>query len=359
MAKVPFRNLVFQGGGIKALAYHGALRVLEEQQILSQIERTAGTSAGAMLAALVSMGLSVDEIVEVYRSVDYREMLASQHTDFPERDSTPSRMVREFRNVQAQFRSISRLVGQFGWNSTRYARNWLHETIAQYCGGNGRATFADFRKRGFLDLHVVVTNVSARNTEFLCVDKTPDVAVADALLMTQAIPIFFEAIRFDGREIGQGDYYADGGILLNYPVHLFDSPEYAVNNRWFVNGVNWETLGFRLFTRPDCRENDEITSVLSYVQHVFEALREAQVELFEHSKTDHLRTISIDNCCVQTTALDVEPFDDNPSYQKLVTSGRTAATEFLTHYESPLIKPAYAAFLEWFWQGLNGRNRVR
>ena len=65
MVKYPFRNLVLQGGGAKALAYHGALRVLEDEKILPQIERVAGASAGAALAALVSMRLDVDEIIKV------------------------------------------------------------------------------------------------------------------------------------------------------------------------------------------------------------------------------------------------------------------------------------------------------
>ena len=60
MVRYPFRNLVFQGGGVKASAYHGALRVLEDEEILPQIERVAGASAGAVVAALLSMHLDVD-----------------------------------------------------------------------------------------------------------------------------------------------------------------------------------------------------------------------------------------------------------------------------------------------------------
>ncbi|MBQ0128550.1 MAG: patatin-like phospholipase family protein, partial [bacterium] len=42
-----FRNLVFEGGGVRGIAYAGALEVLEEEKILRKIKRVAGTSAGA------------------------------------------------------------------------------------------------------------------------------------------------------------------------------------------------------------------------------------------------------------------------------------------------------------------------
>ena len=57
-SRFPFKDLVFQGGGVKAYVYHGVLRVLDEEGILSQIERVAGTSAGALQAAMLCFRLS-------------------------------------------------------------------------------------------------------------------------------------------------------------------------------------------------------------------------------------------------------------------------------------------------------------
>jgi NTE family protein len=51
-----FRNLVFEGGGVKGIAYAGAIEVLEKESILSDIKRVAGTSAGAITAALLASG---------------------------------------------------------------------------------------------------------------------------------------------------------------------------------------------------------------------------------------------------------------------------------------------------------------
>ena len=57
-----FKNLVFEGGGVKGIAYVGALEVLEREKILKNIQRVAGTSAGAMVAVLVGLGYNTEDL---------------------------------------------------------------------------------------------------------------------------------------------------------------------------------------------------------------------------------------------------------------------------------------------------------
>jgi NTE family protein len=47
----PYKNLVFEGGGVKGVSYGGVFEVLEQRQITPQIESVAGTSAEARGAA--------------------------------------------------------------------------------------------------------------------------------------------------------------------------------------------------------------------------------------------------------------------------------------------------------------------
>lgn len=44
----PFENLVFEGGGVKGLAFCGALKILEQKGIMANVKRLAGSSAGAI-----------------------------------------------------------------------------------------------------------------------------------------------------------------------------------------------------------------------------------------------------------------------------------------------------------------------
>ena len=53
-------DLVFSGGGVKAIAFIGVVEALEERGI--KVRRVAGTSAGALVGALVAAGYTSGEI---------------------------------------------------------------------------------------------------------------------------------------------------------------------------------------------------------------------------------------------------------------------------------------------------------
>lgn len=350
MAKVyPFRNLVFQGGGVKTFAYYGVLDVLEQRGILPQIERVAGTSAGSMFATLVSFRLSAAETLRVFSTVDFARVpgLKTAKDLLP---TPPTIFQEEIDSLVGNMDALSRLFNQFGWFSTDYVYQWLQDTIAAYCGGNGKATFADFRALGHRDLYVVATNISTRKGQVFSADSTPHTPVADALRMSQSIPLFFEGLRHDGQQFGQGDYYADGGVLNNFPMFIFDDPAFENANRWYIAGINWETLGCRLYTPTDCPGSARaVTNLSTYIGNLMDAVLEAQEIAFDNNKVDHQRTINVSNCCVQPTDFEVKPVPDNPKYNELVAAGRDAASAYLQSYQPP-----GEHLKDWFWRYIRG-----
>jgi NTE family protein len=60
-------GLVLSGGGSKGIAQAGALKFLEEQNI--KPSHIAGTSAGAIIAALYAFGKKPEEILEFFKSI--------------------------------------------------------------------------------------------------------------------------------------------------------------------------------------------------------------------------------------------------------------------------------------------------
>jgi NTE family protein len=70
-----FRNLVFEGGGVKGVAYVGALKELEKRDILANIERIGGTSAGAINAVLLAAGYTPTETTKILFGLDFRNFL--------------------------------------------------------------------------------------------------------------------------------------------------------------------------------------------------------------------------------------------------------------------------------------------
>lgn len=340
MSRYPFRNLVFAGGGVRSFVYHGALYMLEEAGVLDNIDRVAGTSAGAMLAALVALRLPVEDTLAIYSTIDMQRVAQRRREEagaflpswFPSFDPLTSRL----HNVSERAGAVGRLFSRYGYYATDYAYTWMANVMADHCDGNGRVTFAEFRALGYRDLHVFATNLSRHRAEHFSADTTPDVAVIDALLMSQAIPLLFEAVQFDGTARGQGDFYVDGGLVNNFPIELFDTPDFVHDPRHFIGGVNWETLGVRQYEGDDCKNRRRpISNLLAYMENMAEVLRRVQDLQFEKSPVNFRRTVNIHSLCVNATDFTVEPKPDNTMYQRLLNQGYYTTQEFLAQYQLP------------------------
>lgn len=313
-----YRNLVFKGGGVRGIAYMGALEVLDEYRIVDNIECVAGTSAGAIAAALLSFGLEIPETKTLFNSLDLSKIPQS------------ATKVRRWNLPRfAEEENYRRFITKYGWYSSEYFYHWLESIIADQCGGDGRASFIDFQKRGFRDLYIVAANVSRQRPEVFSAAQTPDVAVADAVRMSMSIPMFFEALQFDGKSFGSGDFYVDGGLFDNFPMHIFDQPEFSRRNWSYRDGVNWETLGLFLYpdkylhpTDPEIPDN-----VWEYLTLALRNLYQShQLTSYETNVVDQHRTIEISDCGISTT--DFEIAVEGEKYNLLYESGKKAVRDF-------------------------------
>ena len=62
-------DAVFEGGGVKGIGLAGAVSVLDEHGYT--FENVAGTSAGAIVAALVAAGYTAAELKDTVSAIDY------------------------------------------------------------------------------------------------------------------------------------------------------------------------------------------------------------------------------------------------------------------------------------------------
>jgi NTE family protein len=200
-----FRNLVFEGGGVKGIAYVGALEVLQKKKILADVRRVGGTSAGAITATLVGLGYSVADINEILWELDFNKFLDDSW---------------------GVVRDTGRLINEFGWYRGDFFREWISERIADKTGSK-HTTFRDLdhwikEGRGFKHVYFLGTNLSTGYAEVFSHEHTPRWTIADAVRISMSIPLFFAA-----RRSVRGDVYVDGGMLNNYPVKVFDRRKYV------------------------------------------------------------------------------------------------------------------------------------
>jgi NTE family protein len=327
-----FRNLIFEGGGVKGVAYLGALGVLEEKEILPKIKRIGGTSAGAIIGLLIGLNFSLKEVEEILLNLDFTKFLD---------DSVGLVM------------DTARLLTEYGWYKGDTFRNWLGDLIAAKTG-NPNATFQEISKAqaGFKEMFFIATNLSTRSSTVFSAEHTPDTCVADAIRMSMSIPLLFAAKKDADHEV-----YADGGILDNYPIKLFDQEKYVyqfANEPEYYKELNAElnlhdsgmspylfnkeTLGFRLDSSKEiamfCEEaqstKHDIKDFLSFIKSIIAIYMESLQNQHLHNDDWH-RTIFIDT-------LDVKTMDFHVNEEKkraLIQSGRECAEHYFEWYDDP------------------------
>ena len=329
-----FKNLVFEGGGVKGIAYLGALDVLAQRNILPGIVRIGGTSAGAINAILLGLGFSLKETKKILWSLDFHQFMDDSW---------------------GLVRDANRLINDFGWYKGDFFREWIGQLISQKTG-NSESTFADIEamkeNKEFKSLYFMGTNLSTSFSEIFSAEHTPRICIADAVRISMSIPLFFAA-----RRSMRGDVYVDGGVLDNYPIKLFDrkkyldstnysEPEYYQRiNASLADAVrpissyvyNKETLGFRLDTREEIsvfRDHAEpprrkIDNFFDYSWALINTLLEAQYSSHLHSD-DWSRTVYIDSLGVQTTDFDLS----DAKKKELVASGSKETLKYFEWYDN-------------------------
>ncbi|MBW1861215.1 MAG: patatin-like phospholipase family protein [Deltaproteobacteria bacterium] len=73
--KYHFRNLVFEGGGVKGIAYVGAMDVLKKKEVLQGIQRVGGTSAGAINATLFALGFTNAQTLAILNKLNFKNLM--------------------------------------------------------------------------------------------------------------------------------------------------------------------------------------------------------------------------------------------------------------------------------------------
>lgn len=297
---------VFEGGGVKGIGFAGALAVAEQRGV--EWQNLAGTSAGAIVAALVAAGYGSAELHDVLSALDYRRFKDASAVD----------------RIPLAGPVIS-LVTQKGIYQGDYFHDWLEGLLA----AKGIKTFGDLvipdetEERYRFKLNVIASDISLGKLLVLPGDirdyggRPEDLNVADAVRMSMSIPFFYEPVKLKNLKTGHASYIVDGGILSNYPVWLFDSE----------SAPSWPTIGFKL-VEPDAGEPANIKGPVSLLGALFSAMMEAHDERYIEDH-DFVRTVAIPTLGVRTTEFDISKERSEALYE----SGRTAAEKFFRTWD--------------------------
>lgn len=194
-------DAVFSGGGVKAYAYLGVLKSIDEHNLT--LERVAGTSAGAIVSALIAARYSYEEIEEMIHELDVKTFM-----DAP--------VVTKF----LPFLKWAFLYFQMGIYKGNKLEEWLTEKLA----AKNIHTFQDLQD-GYLkviasDLSLGRLVVFPDDLETYYGIQPSRFPVARAVRMSAGFPFFFMPKKIFGNGTTKS-FIVDGGLLSNFPLWIF------------------------------------------------------------------------------------------------------------------------------------------
>ena len=304
---IGYKHLVFEGGGVKGVAYAKIPMVLAEFDILDDITKVAGSSAGAIIAVLLALKYTPDEIYNVIKDTNFSKF----------KDSSPFFTV-----------TIYRLLFRSGIHSGQRFEKWIKTQIL-YKTGNRETTFRQLYDETGIELVLTGTCFDTKKTEYFSYKTKPNMPIWLACRISMSIPCYYYPVNVDLVR------YVDGGMLYNYPIWVFDNPysyDFKHNNLDFLSD---ETLGFKLISK---RKNDFIAtlpSVLPILKTFYTLLSIMlnHIELSYIHQTYWDRTIGLDTSDIQTTDFDISEEKKN----EIIENAYLTTKKYLTNKVNSLI----------------------
>lgn len=186
-----YTSIVVAGGALKVMAVIGVVKYLEEHDMIDDVKNFVGTSAGAILCLLMSLGFTSQQMHKIVTDALSDENI----TKFdPE--------------------GIFEILTTFGISSGENLEDLFNQILHKKLYKND-ATFMDLAKRTGKNLVICVSNLTKECEEFFSVDTTPNFSIAKAVRMSCTIPIMFQPVYVDG------NIYVDGGVYNDFPINYF------------------------------------------------------------------------------------------------------------------------------------------
>ena len=280
-------NAVFEGGGVKGIALVGALKAAEECGF--KVNEAAGTSSGAIVAALCAAGYTAGELKEIVRATPFAELLPERGVfGWPER--------------------TFRLIFRKGLYPGDRLEGWIRALLAD----KGGRVFGDLPPN---KLRIIASDITDGRLLVLPGDLKrfgldgDSFPVSRAVRMSASIPFFFEPVILRTSE-GRPVYIVDGGLLSNFPLWLFDR-EY---------GDRIPAIGFQLVGKHDGAPR-EINGPVTLLHALFSTMLEAHDERYIEEKY-RFRTIKIATLGIRTTQFNLSDEESERLYESGYAAGR-------------------------------------
>jgi NTE family protein len=178
--------LVLSGGGIKGLGHIGALKALDEYDLLKNINVVSSVSIGAIISYLYLIGYNPDEMEKFIMSFDLTEIIALEM------------------NIMKNYGidNGDKLIG-------------LLVQLTKNKNVNPLITYKELYEMTHIEFITATCCINTKSICYMSYKNEPDLPVLTGVRMSFSFPIYFTPIYH--KEM----LYIDGGCIDNYPIHIF------------------------------------------------------------------------------------------------------------------------------------------
>ena len=287
-------DLVCKGGGIKGIALIGAISYLETCGY--KWEKIAGTSAGAIVAALLAVGYTTKEIKDMLSNIEY--------TRFKDKNKI----------------GLIPFIGDFIsvlTNKGIYAGDYIKDYMYEKLRAKGKTKFKDVSFKGISNLKIIASDTTKKEMIILPDDLVKygidpmEFEISEAVRMSVSIPVFFNPVKLEYNN--KTSYIVDGGLISNFPIWIFDVD----------SAPQWPTFGLNLL---DNKREDTLKfkGTISYMLDVIETSLYTNENVFFKEK-DYVRIINIPTLDIGATEFHISQKQMNELYKL----GYNSAKKFL------------------------------
>lgn len=302
-------DLVLGGGGIRGMAYVGALSGLAAAGWSPY--RVAGASAGAMAGALWVAGAQPDEMRTYLEELDYRGFAFAD---------VVGRLTRRPMVGSVVERLSPATIDPLIWYDSLLADHGVRTWADLRLDDEDAAHLPPERRYALVVrcLDVVKRRVVHLPWDYHLYGLEPDAqAVSEAVRASMSVPVVFDPV-----ELGEGDragLLVDGALGGGFPVSVFDRSDSRAARR--------PTFAVRLV--PRSRTTGWPEGDVALVRAVVETMLEAGDQLEMAGDCDERRTIMVDASALVTLDVRVTPQEERALFEE----GVRATEAFLAGYD--------------------------
>ena len=215
-----YTTLVLSGGGVSGITHLGAIKYLEENNLIN-IDTYICSSVGSLIGSLLAVGYKAPELYDFIYNFNMSVL----------------------RNID-----ISNLIFKYGLDNG-HNLIILIKKLLNYKTGNENITFKELYEKYNKKLIITASCLNDNKIYYFNYENEPNLSIYMAVRMSISIPFIFTNIQYKNK------LFVDGGLMNNYPIKITKNID--------------RTIGIYL---DNSSKYDNINNIESYIMSIFNCL---------------------------------------------------------------------------------------